>query len=523
MYSTSEEYKEAIYAPIRENKARVTFDITDVTVNEDDKTITSTEEFILSNKEQLNNSIRETSYNLITCENNRVKLDGSFTFADDIISNNGEIGWTGSILCNENRAFEIEQIINFSFRETHSLIGLTVTFDKFNNEYATDFEIRAYDSSNGLINNIIITNNTQAQREIVVKLSNLLKIELVIKKWNKGYRRARVSEVDWGLIQVYEDDKLIKFNFIEEVDILSSQIPSNEFKFTIDNSNKLFNILNPQGFYKFLQEKQKIKAEIGTVLENGKVEYVTIGDFLLRTWESDEGSLTATFTSNTRLDLMSNYDYENLTLKSNYSLYSLIEELFNICGVKDYEIDNKLKNIFTKCLVEKTSCKDVLQMVLIAGMSNMFINKDNKITIKQDLKNVVDSSISLEDMYQVPKVELEEAIKTVEVTYFNTLEDKVTIALEDSDLKLGGSVKLENNTLIDTEARAIEVATWLLNRSKLRNKYTLNWRGNPSLELLDYINIDNSYNEEIKAHITKTELEYQGYLKGKTELVGGVK
>lgn len=523
MYKTSEEYKKAIYNHIRENKARVIFDITDVTVREDNKIISTSEEFILSDKEQIDNVIKEESYNIITCENDRVKLDGNYIFADDIISNNGEIGWISNAICNENGVFETEQIIVFKFTETHSLIGLTINFDNLNNEYATEFEIRVYGNDDILINNILVTYNSKAETEVIGQLLNFSKIEIAIKKWNKGYRRARVLEIDWGIIRVYENDKLIKFNFIEEVDINSSQIPSNEFKFTIDNSDKLFNILNPKGFYKFLQEKQNIKAEIGTVLDNGNIEYIPIGNFLLSTWQSDEGDLTATFTANTRIDLMDSYSYENLEVKSNYSIYDLIEELFKICGIKEYEIDIKLKNIFTKGLVEKATCKEVLQMALIAGMANIFISKDNKIIIRQDLKEVVDGSIRLEDMYQVPKVELDESIKTSEVDYYNTLEENETVILVDNTLKLGGSIKLESNTLIDTEARATEVATWLLTRSKFRNKYTLDWRGNPSLELLDLIDIDNSYNEEIKAYITKTEIEYVGYLKGKTELIGGVK
>lgn len=523
MYNISEEYKNDIYSPIRKNNARITFDITDVTVNEDDKSITTTEEFIISNKEQINNSIRENSYNIITCENNRLKLDGSFTFADDNILKNDEVGWVSKALCNEYGVFKEQQVITITFSEKHSLIGVTITFDKLNNEYAEEFEIKAYDVNNYLINNINITNNTEAQREIIVKFQDLVRIEVYIKKWNKGYRRARVSEIDWGFIRVYDDNSLIKFNFIEEVDILSGEVPSSEFRFTVDNAEGLFNILNPSGFYKFLQEKQRVKAEVGTLLSNGKIEYIPIGNFLLKTWESEEDDLTATFTCNTILDLMDNFNFENLIPKVNYSFYNLFEELFNICSIRKYEIDSKLKDIKTNCLIEKQSCKDALKMALIAGMSNIFITKDNKIIIKQDLKIAADSYISLENMYKVPKVDLEEAIKTVEVTYFNTLEDKLTISLVNYNLKLGGSIKVESNTLIDTENRAIEVANWLMDRSKLRNKYTLNWRGNPSLELLDYIDIANTYNEEIKAHITKTELDYQGYLKGKTELIGGIK
>jgi len=55
MYPVSNEYKDAIYAPVRTIKGRVTFDISDVTAAGDVIDISTSQEHILSNKQQLIN------------------------------------------------------------------------------------------------------------------------------------------------------------------------------------------------------------------------------------------------------------------------------------------------------------------------------------------------------------------------------------------------------------------------------------------------------------------------------------
>ena len=326
MYPVSNEYKDAIYAPIRTIKGRVTFDISDVTAAGDVIDISTSQELVLSNKQQLINKNREQTYNLVTWEPNRFRLDGSFTFPDDTIENNKEMGYVSNVLCGADGVFDPYQTISFTFNEPHSSMGLTVTFDPQNNEYATYFSVTAYDSNDNIIDTVEVENNTEVQAVPIGQLYQYKKIKIVIKKWCKPYRRARVVEVDFGVVRVYQDNNLIKMNLIEEMDIMTSTLPSPEFKFVVDNIDREFNILNPTGFYKFLQQRQQVIAELGVDV-GGSVEYVKLGEYLLWEWISDEGSMTATFTARTVLDLMSSFEYENLAPKTNYSLYDMAEEI----------------------------------------------------------------------------------------------------------------------------------------------------------------------------------------------------
>src|SRR5690606_31567317 len=152
-------------------------------------------------------------------------------------------------------------------------------------------------------------NNTLTTYVLVQGLDNYGKIVITIKKWAKPYRRARITEVDFGVIKDYEDDKLIKLNIIEEMNIISDTIPSNEIKFTIDNSSREFNILNPEGFYRFLKERQEVKAEIGVEVAEDEFEFIPMGKFYLVDWQSDEGALTSTFIARDIFELLENKEY----------------------------------------------------------------------------------------------------------------------------------------------------------------------------------------------------------------------
>lgn len=519
MIKVSPAYKKAVYAPTRMVKGRVTFDISDTTIANDIITTTTTPEFVVSDKKQLTDKVRDNTYKLATWEPNRFKLDGSFTFADKVVKNNKNVGWVSDNLCNELGEFSPYEVLTFEFGFEHSSMGITITFAE--DEYATDFTIVGY-KDNIAVDSVDVVDNNDIQAVVTGQFYLYDKIEVIIKKWSEGYRRARVTEVDFGVVRVYTDDNLIKMDLIEEMDLTATTIPSGEFKFTVYNQNREFNILNPEGFYKFLQERQQVVPELGVMLDDNSVEYARLGKFYLMDWTSDEGSLTATFTARNIIDIMSSYNYENLSSKSNYSLYQMAIDILNICRVTNYEIDPALKNIITSGLVKKTNCRNVLQMIAIAGMCNVFVDRDSKLILKQNPLTPGDAvdTIDMDNMYQEPKIELDKIVKSVSVSYYIDLETSLVYTKQNNDVKEGDNLKVDNNTLINTVEQATNVANWILKQKKYRAKYTANWRGNPAHELNDIVIIEDAYNQNNKSVITKNELGYQGYLSSKTESRG---
>jgi hypothetical protein len=521
--STSQKFKDKIYAPDRKTKARVIFDISDTTAASDVSSITVTSDSPLSLKAQLINKVRNSSYKSATLEQDRFKLDGSFSFADDTLSNNGELGWSSAIICDASGVFSTAQTITFNFTANHSSAGLTITFDQIMGEYATDFDMTAYDASNAVIATTVVAGNTDIIATPLGQLLNYRKVSVIIRKWSRPNRRARVMEVDFGIVRQYTDDNLISMNLIEQMDMLSGQLPSAEFRFSVNNSDRAFNILNPDGFYRYLQQKQQIIGELGLDLGNGLIEYVQVGNYLLQDWQSNEGSLTALFTAITNLDSMATFDYENLSI-STKTLYQFAVDIFTVCGITNYSIDSALSSINTNSLINKSNCRDILQMIAIAGCANVFITRANIITLKCNPTSIgspVDTA-DFDNMYNEPQIVLDKAVKRVEVTYWSNLSTSAIFGVDSTTDTLGDTLKLENNTLINNSTRATAVANWFFAQLKYRATYRVNWRGNPATELNDVVSLENSYGGNMSGYVTRNELDYSGALRSRLEVKGAV-
>lgn len=525
MYNTSQAFKDAVYGISRKTLGRVTFDITDVTAYSDVLAVTSssTAATALSNPSQVVDRKRSQDNKLVTGETDRVLLDGSFSFSDDVnVPSNGELGWASGSLCDASGVFSTAPQITIMFNGVHSSAGLTVTFDFLGGEYATDYVITAYNASNGVIATVSVTGNTEVIDQPLGQLLNYKKVVITVQKWSKPNRRARITEVDFGIVRVYDQNSLVSMALTEELDLATASIPSAEFSFGTDNSDRAFNILNPSGFYKYLQQRQKITGEIGVELTpGGAVEYVPLGLYYLSEWTSDEGSLTASFKARTALDLMSGYDYEQLTANSR-SLYALAQALFTTCGITDYVLDASLSSITTNSMSSKINCKDALQRVAIAGCCNITVSRTGSIVLEvvAAVSTPVDS-ITFDNTYAEPQIILDKVVKSVEVSYFTTTSGAVGSAISNvSGVTDGDALKVDNNTFINTSARAQVVADWVKTMRGNRARSTINWRGNPSHELGDSVSLDNSYGVPQTALITKNNITFQGYLAANTEAKG---
>jgi len=543
MIKVSKKFKEAVYAPTRKTTAKVSFEILD---NEayNDNTPTVTSEAPISRINQLTNKIRSMSHKYATFERDYFKLDGSFYIPPKPNEGDSELGWWSGDISDENGIFNPYQVLEFNFTEEHNSMGLTITFDTMAKEYASDFDIEVYRLDGTLVHKESVISNNKSTYVMVKGLDNYGKIVIIIKKWAKPYRRARVTEVDFGVIHDYENDKLIKLNIIEEMNIISDKIPSNEIRFTIDNSNKEFNILNPEGFYRFLKERQEVKASIGVEVSENEFEFVPMGKFYLTDWQSDEGALTTTFIARDIFELLENKEYTSI---NDTNLYDLAEDILIKANVENYFIDEELKNIPTNGFIKPLNTRKALQYLGIAGKAAIYQDRHGILQIKQfkvlderdtqyiyfagpdmytgmiypmvdegyDMKN-----ITFDNVYQEPQIKLDKLLYSL-VIVVNNGEEKEEVTFYNEGIKDGVSFKIDN-PLINTFEHAEDVANWIIEEYNLRAIYTINWRQNPCLECGDIVLVEDSYEAKKLSRIIKQEFEYAGYLSGKTETKGGV-
>jgi hypothetical protein len=542
MIKVSKNFKEAVYAPTRKTTAKVSFEILDNEAYNDNTPIV-TSEAPISRINQLTNKKRNMNHKYATFERDYFKLDGSFYIPPKPNEGDSELGWWSGDICDENGIFTPEQVLELNFTEEHNSMGITITFDTMTNEYAKDFDVEVYKLDNTLIYTEHVVNNDKLTYVMVHGLDSYGKIKIITKKWAKPFRRARIVEIDFGVFQEYNDEKLIKLNIIEEMNIISDKIPSNEIRFTIDNSNKEFNILNPDGFYRFLKEAQEVKAQIGLEVDKNEFEFVPMGKFYLTDWQSDEGALTTTFIARDIFELLEGKEY--ISIKDT-NLYNLAEDIMIKASVKDYHIDEKLKNISTSGFKEKLNCRKALQYLGIAGMAAIYQDRYGVVRIEQfktldestsyiyfagpnmytgmiypmadegyDMKN-----ITFDNVYKEPQIKLDKLLYSL-IMVIHDGETKEEITFYNKGVKDGVSYKIDN-PLINTIKHAQEVAEWIIEEYNLRAIYDINWRQNPALECGDIVLVEDSFNAKKQSRIIKQEFEYAGYLSGRTETKGGV-
>lgn len=542
MNDVSQAYKQAVYAPTRKTAAQVRFEILDNEAYED-HTSSVTSEAEISRLDQITNKIRSMSHRYATFERDYFKLDGTYHIPpkqDE--SPDSELGWWSDAISDENGVFATPQVLEFVFSEAHHSMGLTITFDPMAREYASDFQIDVY-GVDGLIYSQNVTDNRNAVYVLVQGLDSYTRIVITITKWAKPFRRIRVTEVDFGVIKVYQGDKLIKVNLIEQMNVVGDTLPANEVRFTIDNSTREFNILNPDGFYRFLKERQEVSLSLGVEIAEDEFEYINYEKYYLTEWQSDEGALTTTFTARNIFELLEQKEY---TESAAGTLYDLANDIMTRAGIEDYFIDDALADIPTAGFSDKLTYRKALQCIGIAGKCAVYQDRTGVLQIRRfelldeqttyfvfagpdmytgmtypavdsgyDMKN-----INFDNVYREPQIKLDKLVHTLTmVVHDGEQQDEITFVNE--GVKEGVSLTCDN-PLIQSPELAADVAAWILEESNLRALYQINWRQNPCLETGDIVIVEDSFGAKKQSRITKQEYEFAGYLSGKTETKGGV-
>ena len=546
MQNVSLAFIEANKAPIRQTSARVTFELVDPNAYTD-LTISNSDECLLSSSKQLTDKVRQTTYHFATLEPDFFKLDGSFSIVDPEYLDD-EVGYISNLICNQQGDFDYPINLEFRFSDLISSPGLTLTFDTKLNEFGDSFRIEVY-RDDDLIFVKEVTGNLQPIYELEESLDRYTKVVVTISKWCRGNRRARVVEVDFGLLKVFSDQELIKVDLLEELDTINNVIASNELRFTIDNQDRSFNILNPTGIYRFLKERQEVTCEFGVRIDEKRVEMVKMGSFYLNEWQVDEGALTATFTAYDITQALERYNYES-GLSYTASAYALCVGILNRCRIEKYKIDESLRMIYLNQQSETITCREALQLIAIASLSVVYQDREGYLRI-EPLEGIIkrerylcyagdeaitgvsvpeidneaySKTIDLDNAYSVPQIKLSTSIEQI-IVHYKVNQQERTYQLKSTlsrSIQVEGKTATLTNPFIADEETAKKVALWLFEELKLNAEYTSNWRGNAAFECGDRIFIEDGFKTIFQSRIIKQEFNYSGYLKCTTTTKGSV-
>lgn len=588
----SDGFRAAVTAPSRMTRAQVRLEVLDSKAWLDNCKQASSQAS-LSRLAQVTNRIRQPVAALATFEPDYWRLDGSFVLPPQPGEMpEAEIGWWSDSLCDAQGVFDPPEGIDIVCGDLYDAAGITVTFDPASGEYAADFVLTAYDGSGEVIYSQSVYDNTSPVYRVERVIPRFRRVQLSITRWGRGQHRARVTEIDFGLIEDYGEDKLVELSLISELDPSSATLPAGELAFRLDNSDRRFNILNPQGLHHFLERRQRVTVDLGVDV-NGHLEYIPAGTFYLKEWKSDQGTLTASFVARDLLDLLDNpkSPYRRGRLQT-ITVHELASDILQDAGVLDYSLDPALSNVSVTACVPIVSHRQALQLVAVASQAVVRLDRRGRLIMERQSSGEPVATIDLDNAYSAPAITLDPLVSAVDVEvssysaqdatevysgcvqvvateeiwleYANPCQEQQVVlvggVLETAEhfayasrLVISGNgivgisvmaqevtqVKTTHglqdvtssdestqtvtvsNPLITDPSLAYQIAVWLLDESKRRLVYDVDWRQNPSLECGDLVAIEDEFGCNRNARLSRQELSYAGDLSGHSRAKGG--
>lgn len=349
----------------------------------------------------------------------------------------------------------------------------------------------------------------------------------------------------------YDDDTIIDISIIEEVSPFNETLPSNEVKVTMDNSGGQFDFLNFQNMAEILANKPLIVIEFGLIIPAVDAipeseEWIPMGKYYLNSWENNRSTKTVSLIGRDTFGLLNELFYNN-TGKVN--LYDLAVDVFAQAGVSNYSIHDSLKTITTTGFTEKVGSKEALQHIAIASTCVIYQDRLGVIHIKPfqalDLSSnfmtytgqaglyagalsypLVSTGsgmrrMDLDNMYDKPKLSLERSINEITMVIYQGVTHEMTYT-NPTITGTNGTAFTIDNPLINSDVQASNVAQWIMRESNYNVMYNTDWRGNPALECVDVVLIEEGTNANKQSRIYRQEFFYEGYLTGVTDSRGGI-
>lgn len=526
MQTVSENWKNAHKQTLlNESYVEVSVDIADPDALEDASSQDNGAVYI-SDASEIVSEVDKNIVPYCTLEQNLWLLDGGRKAIPS--SDYGESGYVGDALSDDVCVFSSKMpiiTINFSKVFESPIPGITITWSAAYGEFADSFVVTAYNGDT-IVAQKEVAGNRSVKSLVMVDIANYDRIVIQIKKWCLPYHRARVEEVFVGMNKVYSKTELFDYSHTQSVDPVSTALPKNEIKFSIDNADGEYNPYNEQGMAKYLMARQEVKTRYGLKLDDGTVEWVKGGTFYLSEWYAKQNGLSADFTARDLLEFMSAMYEESHNLSSR-TLYDLAEKVLiaadlplNDDGTVKWVIDESLKSITTTAPLPRDTLANCLQLIANAGECVLYQDRNGVLHIEPLKFDVSDYTISSFNSYSKSEITLTKSIKQIQVKVYQYSMGSKGVESTTTEVPiiigLTGEVITIDNPLVTDMYRAMAMGAWLGTHLGHRMSLDSSWRADVRLDALDIVKNENSYNTN-NVRMTNVEYRFNGAFRGTGE------
>lgn len=507
---------------VRDVDCLISFAVLDQAAKKD-STVTSTNDAgVLGGIAATINDVSEMGGKYASLERNLWSLDGTFGILPDEGSGD-EVGWWSNAVSGADGTFSEPPWIQYLFTDPISTLGLTLHFDDRADQYANRVKITCLGSDGISVVDEWITEMDEPIQGIQHYVGDYYGVRFTFLRTSEPFRRVRLCEVDFGLTKAYNRNSLGKVRITYGMDLLGASLPSRELSFTFDNSDKQYNLLNPDGVYQYLQDGQviSVKMRIGG-------EKVDMGSFYFTKADASRSAIVPEVVANDRVYILDNGTFDNGRAED-VTLSAAIGEVlagFDIPVRFDGDVSGRLVSM---TISPNTKIRRAVQLLAQAARCTPYIDRDGVMVfhdfITGGVPDMYSAWITADELYDYTGVSIADTVQGVRLTVQDDFRPGVdgtpgrqVSYYSGSQDVAAAQVLFGNSCVADSEGQA--VADWLLKGSAMRKRYKVKNRCDPAVELGDAVRIDDIFGNRENALITGLEVRYDGTLYAVTEGVG---
>lgn len=346
--------------------------------------VSSSGETVKSKPDQLHNKIFEaTPPNYVTLEANRWLLNGEWMIMPDSSSEvEGEQGIELEGL--SNASGELETYAQLNFENVTVLQGCSIFFAGYSFDgIATDFRLDVY-AGNTIMYTQTVTGNTKNSMYFEgFTVDNPTAIRFTFTKWSLPHRRARAVEIVAGIYETWTGTDLYSVDVLQETAFDCMTTPYGTCTLIANNQGKRFNPYNKSGVFKSIEARQGVPLQMGVELEDGSIEYKSLGTY----YQSAGGWETSAYGSTFKFRLV---DIVGLivnrkptlpeTLPTNLDGWlSLLVSTLGVNFANRYIVDEDLKSLVLTAVlssVETLTCGAILRCLCMAAGAYFYADNE---------------------------------------------------------------------------------------------------------------------------------------------------
>lgn len=420
MYPVTAEYKAALNQSVREpSYIKIVFGVTDPDAP-GASTITAPQgQLPYSNAAAVDRgSTVPLSY--ATLELNRFILTGRTPLP--VKENPIWQGYIGTALSDGECVYAEPPILHIEFSDYFEFPGLSFQFDTAMKDYPTELQIIAYNNGGIVFDRTF--NPTSAEFGFQENIPTFNSMDIKAKKSNLPYRRFRVTQLIYGLVQTISDNEISAASFSRSSSLLSTELPKYDFDFTIFDSEHRYDPENPQGLWEYLEERQNVTVSIGQYLdaddEDNRIEIplcttYSTGEFNV----SGQGEIVQVNIKTTGLASHLTDTYiAGVYEPDGVSLYDLARRVTAYAGYDGVvTIDEALKNIYTHIPLPKSPVNQCLQLIANAGRCIMTHSRGGYLQIVRESTEPVDFGLDFNGMFSEPATSKIPKLRSIITSY----------------------------------------------------------------------------------------------------------